>query len=72
MKSCSLRARSRERLRMNPKKTFYLIVVFWLLIFSGFIAYKEYTLRTGTEVILKTMPVDPRDLFRGDYVTLNY
>jgi uncharacterized membrane-anchored protein len=57
---------------MNPKKTFYLIVVFWLLIFSGFIAYKEYTLRTGTEVMLKTMPVDPRDLFRGDYVTLNY
>jgi uncharacterized membrane-anchored protein len=57
---------------MNPKKTFYLIVIFWLLIFSGFIAYKEYTLRTGTEVMLKTMPVDPRDLFRGDYVTLNY
>ena len=57
---------------MNPKKTFYLIVVFWLLVFSGFIAYKEFTLRTGTEVMLKTMPVDPRDLFRGDYVTLNY
>jgi uncharacterized membrane-anchored protein len=47
-------------------------VVFWLLIFSGFIAYKEYTLRTGTEVLFKTLPVDPRDLFRGDYVTLNY
>lgn len=40
--------------------------------FSGFILYKEYTLRTGTEVILKTEPVDPRDLFRGDYVVLNY
>ncbi len=57
---------------MNQKKIFYLTVVFWLLIFSGFILYKEYTLRTGTEVILKTEPVDPRDLFRGDYVTLNY
>lgn len=57
---------------MNSKKIFYLTVVFWLLIFSGFILYKEYTLRTGTEVILKTEPVDPRDLFRGDYVTLNY
>lgn len=57
---------------MNQKKIFYLTVVFWLLIFSGFIAYKEYTLRTGTEVMLKTLPVDPRDLFRGDYVTLNY
>jgi len=57
---------------MIQKKTFYLIIVFWLLIFSGFIAYKEYTLMTGTEVILKTEPVDPRDFFRGDYVTLNY
>ncbi|MPM76528.1 hypothetical protein SDC9_123526 [bioreactor metagenome] len=57
---------------MNPKKILYLTVVFWLLIFSGFILYKEYTLRTGTEIILKTQPVDPRDLFRGDYVTLNY
>ena len=57
---------------MNQKKIFYLTIIFWLLIFSGFILYKEYTLRTGTEVILKTEPVDPRDLFRGDYVTLNY
>lgn len=57
---------------MNQKRILYITVVFWLLIFSGFILYKEYTLRTGTEVILKTVPVDPRDLFRGDYITLNY
>ena len=57
---------------MNQKKILYLTVIFWLLIFSGFIADKEYTLRTGTEVMLKTLPVDPRDLFRGDYVILNY
>jgi uncharacterized membrane-anchored protein len=29
-------------------------------------------LRSGTEVLLKTAPVDPRDLLRGDYVVLNY
>ena len=29
-------------------------------------------LRTGQEIILKTVPVDPRDMFRGDYMTLNY
>ena len=29
-------------------------------------------LQNGTEVILKTEPVDPRDLMRGDYVTLGY
>lgn len=29
-------------------------------------------LRSGTEVLLKAAPVDPRDLLRGDYVILNY
>jgi uncharacterized membrane-anchored protein len=24
------------------------------------------------EVLLQTRPVDPRDIFRGDYVTLSY
>ncbi|HEV7309421.1 GDYXXLXY domain-containing protein [Ensifer sp.] len=29
-------------------------------------------LRSGREVLLKTVPVDPRDLLRGDYVILSY
>jgi uncharacterized membrane-anchored protein len=29
-------------------------------------------LREGTEIVLKTAPVDPRDLMRGDYVRLRY
>lgn len=29
-------------------------------------------LRTGEEVTLSVVPVDPRDLFRGDFVRLNY
>jgi uncharacterized membrane-anchored protein len=29
-------------------------------------------LQNGAEVVLKTEPVDPRDLLRGDYVTLGY
>ena len=29
-------------------------------------------LRNGADIRLKTMPVDPRDLLRGDYVTLSY
>src|SRR3989338_5741046 len=54
------------------KKIFIGIGIFWLLIIVGFVAIKEFTLQTGTDVILKTMPVDPRDLFRGDYVILRY
>jgi uncharacterized membrane-anchored protein len=33
---------------------------------------RAWGLRSGVEVLLKTAPVDPRDLLRGDYVTLNY
>jgi uncharacterized membrane-anchored protein len=29
-------------------------------------------LRSGTEITLDVVPVDPRSLFRGDYVILNY
>jgi uncharacterized membrane-anchored protein len=57
---------------MNKKKIFLLIGVFWIVILGGFIGFKEFTLRTGDEVLLKTVPVDPRDLFRGDYVILRY
>jgi uncharacterized membrane-anchored protein len=42
-----------------------------LLIFS-ISAPSMYALATGTTVILKTMPVDPYDLLRGYYQTLNY
>ena len=54
------------------KKIFVGIGIFWLVLILGFIAVKEFTLQTGQEVLLKIQPVDPRDLFRGDYVVLNY
>ena len=50
------------------KNVFLYIGLFWLVLILGFVAYKEMTLQTGEEVVLKTVPVDPRDLFRGDYV----
>jgi uncharacterized membrane-anchored protein len=33
---------------------------------------QELLLRRGTVVLLETVPVDPRDLLRGDYVILSY
>ena len=57
---------------MNKKKIFLIIGAFWIVLIGGFIGIKEFTLKTGNEVLLKTMPVDPRDLFRGDYVILRY
>ena len=57
---------------MDKKKIFIIIGIFWIIIIGGFIAFKEFTLQTGDEILLKTQPVDPRDLFRGDYVILRY
>src|SRR3989338_4758329 len=57
---------------MENKKIFILVAIIWIVLIGGFVAVKEYTLKTGQEVLLKTTPVDPRDLFRGDYVVLRY
>jgi len=53
-------------------KGLILVVMLWIAVFAGFIAMKEYTLREGIEIELATVPVDPRDLLRGDYVILRY
>jgi len=54
------------------KRPLLVIGVLWACILFGLVGIKEFTLRTGQVVLLKTVPVDPRDLFRGDYVILAY
>ncbi len=54
------------------KLVFTGIVALQVAVLLGFIGYKETTLRLGTTVLLQNVPVDPRDLFRGDYVVLRY
>ncbi|MCF7674664.1 MAG: GDYXXLXY domain-containing protein [Akkermansiaceae bacterium] len=43
-----------------------------LLVLGWMAGEREWIVRTAPEVWLRTAPVDPRDLFRGDYVTLAY
>ena len=38
----------------------------------GMIASRAVPLVTGDTLLLRVVPVDPRDLFRGDYVILGY
>lgn len=57
---------------MLTKRVVYIIITVWLGIIAIFALSSELTLRTGKAVLLKTVPVDPRDLFRGDYVILRY
>lgn len=48
------------------------VAVVLSLALTAMVARKQYTLNTGTIVLLETRPIDPRSLFRGDYVRLNY
>ena len=59
-------------MKASPRLAFLGIVVFQLLILLGLIGFNEATLAFGKSVVLQAGPVDPRDLFRGDYVTLRY
>lgn len=42
------------------------------LVLLALVEQRARILRGGTEIRLRSVPVDPRDLFRGDYVILAY
>ncbi|MBT1063165.1 GDYXXLXY domain-containing protein [Bowmanella sp. Y26] len=48
------------------------VLVAQLLILGAIVGKRERIMANGDVVYLKTMPVDPRDIFRGDYVVLDY
>jgi uncharacterized membrane-anchored protein len=55
------------------RKTLLIIAIaFQILVLAFMAAKREYIAATGTVVFLRTAPIDPRDLFRGDYVRLRY
>ena len=51
---------------------------FWLLVLAqaGFLlawaGYHEWVRQNAPVILLKCRPVDPQDLLRGDYMTLDY
>ena len=51
---------------------FLTVVAAQLVFLIGFIGIRETALFTGTEVVLQTVPVDPRSLLQGDYAILDY
>src|SRR5690554_1875156 len=57
-------------MRVSYKRA--LIVILQVLFLFSMIGFKFYTLYLGTPILLKTEPVDPWDMFRGEYVALNY
>jgi uncharacterized membrane-anchored protein len=62
-----------DHLQRVPKLVLFgAAAVIQLALLAFIVADRVQILRGGTEVTLQTTPVDPRDLLRGDYVTLGY
>jgi len=59
---------------MKPyqKILFPIIVAAQIAVLGFMITKQEMLLARGTKVLLKCQPIDPRSLFSGDYVILNY
>lgn len=51
---------------------FGLVLLLQVLYLGSTTLFQEHHLATGRTALLETVPVDPRDLLRGDYVTLRY
>lgn len=57
----------------NKKHLGFIIAILVLIVVVGGLIYQqEKIINNGAVTILKTRPVDPRDLFRGEYVILRY
>lgn len=49
-----------------------IVLVLQTLVLIAMVGMKQWTLTTGMPILLETEPIDPRSLFRGDYVRLKY
>lgn len=58
--------------RLPPLVAAILVAVLQTAVIGYMVESRASILRNGAEVRLKTLPVDPRDLLRGDYVVLSY
>lgn len=58
--------------RKPPLKALLAVISIIGIAVVWFAGIQEYTLQTGVDVYLETVPVDPRDPLRWDYVVLRY
>ena len=59
-------------MKSSTKMAFLAVVLLQLLVLGGMVVRQQQLLATGTKVLLECEPRDPRSLFQGDYVILNY
>jgi len=59
----------------EPKVLFTLLllaIIFQILLLFSIKVIKDISILKGKKIIVKTVPVDPASLFRGNYINLNY
>lgn len=61
-----------EWLGQNRTSILMLTAISQVGLLGGMILIESLPLMIGERIVVKVTPVDPRDLFRGDYVILNY
>lgn len=59
-------------MKMTKQAKFAVAIVVQLTIILGMIFFKAVVLTSGTGVVLKIEPIEPRDPLRGDYLTFQY
>jgi uncharacterized membrane-anchored protein len=59
-------------LRLGPRGFVVVAIAAQLGVLAWMAGEREWIQRTGRVVLLRTAPIDPRDLFRGDFVRLDY
>jgi len=57
---------------MSKKLILIAVSFLWIAVAVGLVVSKQHILRTGKTILLETVPIDPRDFLRGDYVILRY
>ena len=53
-------------------KLWLLVLLIQTAYLMGTVIVSEQALAKGNTALLETLPIDPRDLLRGDYIILNY
>lgn len=59
-------------MKASPAVRALIVGVMCLVVLVGMLVRHAWPLWTGEPIYLKVRPIDPRDLFRGDYVILGY
>lgn len=56
------------------KRSYFVLlaIAFQVISVASIALSKEWILANGKEMVFQTAPIDPRDIFRGDYVRLDY